>query len=133
VDTGQVRYVFKDFPLTSIHPQAMSAAEAARCAGDQEAYLPMHDLLFSKQQEWSGRNDADQIFTGYAGELGLDTATFTECLSSNQHEAAIMADLNEGSGFGVTGTPAFFINGLLVSGAQPYDVFAQAIGAQVTK
>lgn len=126
VDTGQVRYVFKDFPLTSIHPQAVLAAQAARCAGDQEAYLEMHDVLFNKQQEWSS-SDAAQIFVGYADELGLDSTTFEQCLDSKQHEAAVMADLEEGTRLGVTGTPAFFLNGYLLSGAQPYSVFEEAV------
>jgi protein-disulfide isomerase len=127
VETGQVLYVFKDFPLTSLHPQAVKAAEAARCARDQEAYLAMHDTLFTRQEEWNGKSDAPELFTGYAEELGLDVDTFTECLQSGQHEAAIMANLEEGIGFGVRGTPGFFINGHFISGAQPYPVFAQTI------
>ncbi len=75
IDTGKVRYLFMEFPLTSIHPQAQLASEAARCAGDQDGYLLMHDLLFERQQEWAGREDAGDIFTDYAGELGLDTVT----------------------------------------------------------
>jgi protein-disulfide isomerase len=127
VDTGKVRYVFMDFPLSSIHPQAQLAAEAARCAGDQDAYLEMHDILFGRQGEWSGRDDAADIFIGYAQELGLDTATFTECLNSGVHESAVLADLQEGARVGVDGTPAFFINGAFVSGAQPFEVFQQTI------
>ncbi|HEX6385068.1 MAG TPA: thioredoxin domain-containing protein [Anaerolineae bacterium] len=129
IDTGQVRYVFKDFPLTSIHPQAFAAAEAARCAGEQEAYVEMHDLLFSKQEEWSGRPDVAGIFGQYAAQLNLDTAQFDACLSSHKYEAAVTADLEEGTGFGIRGTPAFFINGHYLSGAQPYSVFEQAISS----
>ena len=127
VETGQVRYVFKDFPLVSIHPQAVAASEAARCANDQDAYLAMHDTLFARQGEWSGRSNVTEIFTGFAAELNLDTDAFAECLTSNKYEAAVMADLEEGSQLGVRGTPAFFINGYLLSGAQPYSVFEQAI------
>ena len=127
IDTGQVRYVFKDFPLTSIHPQAVSAAVAARCAGDQGAYVAMHDLLFANQTAWSNQSDTSTIYTGYADQLGLDTAVFGDCLGSAEHEAAVQADLEEGVSLGVRGTPAFFINGNFVSGAQPYAVFEQAI------
>lgn len=127
VDTGKVRYVFMDFPLSSIHPQAQAAAEAARCAGDQNAYLQMHDMLFSRQGEWGGREDAGGIFTSFAEELNLDTTVFTECVSSRQHEADVSADLEQGARLGVDGTPAFFINGIFVSGAQPYEVFQQTI------
>lgn len=127
IDTGKVRYVFMDFPLSSIHPQAQISAEAARCAGDQGAYLEMHDLLFGRQDEWNGRDDAGEIFAAYAGELALDTAVFADCLSSGRHEAAVLADLEQGARLGVDGTPAFFINGNFVSGAQPFEVFRQAI------
>lgn len=127
VETGQVRYVFKDFPLTSIHPQAYAAAEAARCAGDQGAYLEMHDMLFSRQNEWNGRNNTTEIFTGYAAELDLDTNTFSSCMETRKYEEAVAADLQEGVGFGVRGTPAFFINGHILSGAQPFSTFQQAI------
>ena len=127
VDTGKVRYVFKDFPLINIHPQAVKAAEAARCAGDQEQYLEMHDMLFETQAEWNGRTDADQLFKEYAATLGLDQVSFAQCLDSGTHEAAVMADLEEGSRAGVNGTPAFFINDHSMSGALPYSIFEEAI------
>lgn len=127
VDTGKVRYVFMDFPLSSIHPQAQLAAEAARCAGDQDAYVAMHDILFARQDAWNGREDAGTVFTDFAGEIGIDTATFAACLESREHEAAVLADLEQGIKLGVDGTPAFFLNGNFISGAQPYDVFQRAI------
>jgi protein-disulfide isomerase len=130
IETGIVRYVFKDFPLTSIHPQAVIAAEAARCAGaqDEAAYVEMHDLIFTNQQAWSN-DGAAAVFSGYAGQLGLDTAVFDACLANHDFEAAVYADLDEGIGFGVTGTPAFFINGYFISGAQPYAMFEEAIAS----
>lgn len=127
VDTGKVRYVFMDFPLSNIHPQAQLASEAARCAGDQGAYVEMHDILFSRQGEWNGQASAGDIFAGYVAELDLDTETFNACLDSRQHEAAVLADLEKGAALGVNGTPAFFVNGNFISGAQPYEVFQQAI------
>ena len=127
IDTGAVYYIFKDFPLTSIHPQAVKAAEAARCAGEQDAYLAMHDQLFADQATWSGRSDADTIFKEYAVTLGLDSASFDECLDSGRTQPAVMAEFQEGSNRGINGTPAFVINGYSMSGAQPYAVFEQAI------
>ncbi|HUM70714.1 MAG TPA: thioredoxin domain-containing protein, partial [Chloroflexota bacterium] len=118
VDTGLVRYVFKDFPLTSIHPQAVLAAEAARCAGEQNAYLEMHDALFANQNEWNGRQDAATLFTNYARQIGLEPTPFAECLESGRYQQAVEADLNEGIAFGVRGTPTFFINGHIFVGAQ---------------
>ena len=134
VETGQVRYVFKDFPLTSIHPQAVKAAEAARCArdvGGDDAFWYMHDRLFSGQEEWSGNPNAAGVFKGYATQLELDEAAFGECLDSGRYEAAVAADLREGAGFGVSGTPAFFVNGQPVEGAVPYEVFEQLIQAEL--
>lgn len=127
VDTGKVRYVFMDFPLSSIHPQAQLTAEAARCAGDQNQFVAMHDLLFVRQGEWAGREDIADVLMGYARELGLDESAFSECLTSGVHEAAVLADLEEGVRVGVDGTPAFFINGVFVSGAQPYEAFQEVI------
>jgi protein-disulfide isomerase len=127
VDSGKVHYIFKDFPLSNIHPQAQKAAEAARCAGDQGAYETMHGLLFSRQEEWSGRSDAEAVFATFAESAGLDVAVFEECLSSGQHAAAVQADLEQGIQLGVNGTPAFFLNGNFLSGAQPYEVFREVI------
>ncbi len=129
VDTGLVRYVFKDFPLTSIHPQAVAAAEAARCAGEQNAYLEMHDALFANQNQWSGQADPNSFFISYAEQIGLEPTPFTECLESGRYQTAVEADLNEGIGFGIRGTPTFFINGHIFVGAQPIEAFAQMITA----
>jgi protein-disulfide isomerase len=134
VETGQVRYVFKDFPLTSIHPQALKAAEAARCArevGGDDMYWQMHDWLFAGQDQWSNNSDHAAVFKSYAGRLGLDQTAFDACLDSGRYEELVMADLREGAGFGVSGTPAFFINGQPLSGAQPYEVFVQMIEAEL--
>jgi protein-disulfide isomerase len=105
---------------------AARAAEAARCAGDQDVYVEMHDLLFARQGQWSDREPVE-LFIDYAKELALDEEQFAACLNSGQHAAAVEADLQQGIALGVTGTPAFFINGHLVSGAQPFDLFEQAI------
>ena len=108
VDTGRVRFVFKDYPLTDIHPQAPKAHEAARCAGEQDAYWTMHDRLFAGQAEWASRSDHVAIFKGYAAELRLDTVAFDECLDSGRWTGAVNADLAEGAGLGVQGTPTLF-------------------------
>ncbi len=127
IDTGVVYYVFKDFPLTQIHPQAVMAANAARCAGDQGAFVAMHHRLFESLTEWNGRSDADTLFNQYAAEMALDEAQFATCLADGTHEMSIYTDLDEGISFGVSGTPAFFLNGYFLSGAQPYSTFVEAI------
>ncbi len=127
IDDGTVLYVFKDFPLTSIHPQAPKAAEAARCAGDQDAYWEMHDQLFRSQEQWSGQATAATMFKQFAGQLGLDQAVFDQCLDSGQHAAAVEANLQQGAGFGVRGTPGFFVNRVPLPGAYPIEAFQQLI------
>ncbi|WP_420642974.1 DsbA family protein [Candidatus Leptofilum sp.] len=127
IDAGLVYYVFKDFPLTQIHPDAVLAANAARCAGDQGAYLDMHGALFSNQDEWNGRPNPEAFFNQYAAEMGLDEEQFATCVANATYDAEIYADLDEGFNLGVSGTPAFFLNGYFLSGAQPYGTFVDAI------
>lgn len=122
IKTGKVKLVYKDFPLDSIHPEATPAALAARCAGDQGKFWEFHDKIFENQQLLGSSS-----YTSWANELGLDTTTFNECLTSRKHISAIRKDLLEGEKAGVRGTPAFVLNGQVISGAQPYAVFQQAI------
>jgi len=127
IATGKVRFVYKDFPIDSIHAQARLASEAAECAGAQDAYWPMHDSLFAGKDEWADNLDAAAVFKGYAAELGLDSAAFDSCLDDGIYSDEVQADLEEGQAAGVTGTPSFFINGQMLVGAQPFEVIAQAI------
>jgi protein-disulfide isomerase len=132
IDAGQVRYVFKDFPIRRIHPEAQKAHEAARCAREQggdEAYWQMHDLIFASQDEWSGNPQSVDALKALAADAGLDGAAFDACLDDGRYEAVVGADLVEGEGLGITGTPTFFINGIRLVGAQPFVVFEQAIEA----
>jgi protein-disulfide isomerase len=133
IDTGLVYYVVKDFPLTSIHPQAVKAAEAARCAGEQGAFVPMHEALFTSQSQWSGNPRASELFIELATALGLDQEEFSDCLNSGRMETAVLADLEEGMSLGVSGTPAFFINGFLVSGALPYADFEAGLNRMLAE
>ncbi len=127
VETGKVYYVFKDFPITQIHPQAIPAAVAARCAGQQGAYWEMHDKLFEGQSRWANNDQANDVFVEFATDLGLDVEAFSACLDDPAVVDAVNANFAEGVAAGVQGTPAFFINGEFISGAQPYPVFQQTI------
>ena len=127
IDTGLVRYIFKDFPLTSLHPQAIEASLAAECAGEQDAYWEMHDKLFGEQQRWSGQANSAEGYSAFAEEIGIDASAFDQCMVEERYLDNIQQNFQEGVGAGVTGTPAFFINGQFVSGAQPYEVFQQII------
>jgi protein-disulfide isomerase len=121
IETGKVKLVFKDFPL-SFHANAQKAAEAAECAGEQDKYYDMHDLLFSKGV--SGGVDA---FKAYAAELELDTEKFNDCLDTGKMADEVAEDMQEGVSAGITGTPGFIVNGQQIKGAQPFQVFQQVI------
>ena len=134
VKTGKVRYVFKDLPLASIHPQAILAAEAARCAGDQDqkTYLAMHNLLFEKQKNWSGQANAADLFADFAAEIGLESESLKTCLDNHEFEDAVQADMQEAMELGFSGTPAFLINGQPIVGAQSFEIFEQAVESILT-
>lgn len=122
----QVRIVYRDFPLTSIHPQSVPAASAADCANEQDAYWPYHEKLFSYEYEL-GRD----TYLKYAQELNLDMTAFTTCLDSNRYQDKVMDNLDYGSSLGVSSTPAFYINGIYVLGAQPYSTFKALIDKEL--
>lgn len=124
---GKIKLVYRDFPLEQIHPLALNASVAANCAGEQGKYWELHDLLFENVQEWSKTGN----FTKYAMELGLDVDKFEACLSNKSMVDEVRKDLQDGLKAGVTGTPTFFINGIPVTGAQPYEVFKQIIDQEL--
>ena len=124
----KVKLVFRDFPIESLHPGASKAHEAARCAGEQGKFWPYHDKLFA-----GPANSSPELFNRFAKEVGLESAAFETCLSSGKHQAAIKKDIEEGQRLGVAGTPAFFINGRLFTGAQPLDAFARVIDEELAR
>jgi len=123
---GKVRLVYMHFPLTSIHPYAEKAAEAAECAYDQGKFWELHGKMFANQNALG----VDQL-KGYAKDIGLDTAKFNTCLDSNQKQAQVNSDQQKGSSYGVGGTPTFFINGIPVVGALPFSEFKSVIDAEL--
>jgi len=131
IDTGLVLYVLKDFPLNSIHPEAQKAAEAAHCVRDQQndtGYWKMHDKLFDNQQTLSVEN-----YKKWARELGVNGATFDDCLNSSKHSKTVGDNLAYGESLGVSGTPASFVNGISLSGALPYSEFKSIIDGELAK
>lgn len=124
---GSIRFVLRDFPLEHIHPNAFKAAEAANCAADQGKYWEMHDLLFSSQDELT-----EEKFIEHATELQLDTAQFTECLSSGKYIDEIRHDMHEGREYQVNGTPTFFINGQRLIGPTR-DQLQQAVAKKLSE
>ncbi len=120
---GKARLVYKHFPL-AFHPNGQKAAEASECADEQGKFWEYHDKLFENLTT-SGYSLAN--FKQWAKDLGLNNGKFNECLDSGKYAQKVQADFQEGSAKGVTGTPATFVNGQLVSGALPYDSFKQII------
>ena len=124
----QVRIVFRQFPLDNLHPRARKAAEASLCADEQGKFWEMHDRMFANQRQL-GVDDLKR----QAGELGLDSEAFAECLDSGRFAAQVEEDLQAGQRVGVSGTPAFVINGRFLSGAQPFEAFAKVIDDELER
>lgn len=122
----RVRMVYRDFPI--LGQSSLVAALAGQCMNDQGKFWDFHSLAFANQQ-----NLTREAFVSYAEQLKLDVPTFTACLDNQVHLDEIRADATYAQNLGVTGTPAFFINGRFVSGAQPYEVFANLIDEELAK
>lgn len=123
IDTGKVRYVYRDFPL-SIHNKAVLAANAAECAKEQEKYWAMHDILFEKQSEWRNSEDYKNLFIEYSKTVGLNENEFRSCMNSEKYRNEIIEDKNHGISYGVDNTPGLFVNGeLLQNVPNNYDQF----------
>lgn len=141
IDTGKVRLVYRDFPLDNIHPAALPSAIAVECVrekGGDEAYFKMHDKIFKEGNILDSGNAngpvtktaqfGDTELKKWAKDIGYDIGS---CLDSSKYKNEVQSDQADGSAAGVTGTPAFFINGKLLSGAQPFANFKQAIDAEL--
>jgi len=142
IDTGKVRFVYRDFPLTSLHPSAEPAAEAAECVREQggnEAYFKMHDKIFSEQNKLDGGDPTAGPVRGtvqftstdlkqWAKDIGYD---IDKCLDSGKFKSEVQKDLSDATAAGGQGTPYFVINGKPLSGAQPFSAFKQVIDAEL--
>jgi protein-disulfide isomerase len=119
---GKIKIVYRDFPIDSLHPQARRAAEAARCARDQGKFWEYHDLVYA-----GPASAMPEELERYAGQVELDVAAFGRCLSGGVHHAAVQRDSADGTRLGISGTPAFFVNGRPLTGAQPLEAFVRVI------
>jgi protein-disulfide isomerase len=124
IDTygDQIRFVYRDFPLESIHANAKPAAEAANCANEQGVFWDYHDKLFSMELGLS-----PEAYQGYAGQLNIDEEAFQECIESGRYQQEVQSDFDFAAELGVRSTPTFFINGIAVVGAQPFEIFQEVI------
>ena len=137
IDAGEsVKFVYRDFPLNSIHPLAQKYAEAAQCAADQGKYWRMHDKIFEEQDKLGqgtisvyGISDVKR----WAGEVGLNGGEFGQCLDSGKYAEEVGTDFNDGRKAGVGGTPTFFINGIPLVGSQPIESFKAIIDEELQR
>ena len=127
IDTGKVKVVFKHFPLTNIHPNAMPAAIAVECALEQGKGVEMHDKVFESSSL------STTSLKAMAVELKLDSVQFDTCLDTQKYKDKVLADQAEGVSKGVSGTPTVFVEGQKLVGAQPFSVFKTAIDAELAK
>jgi protein-disulfide isomerase len=125
----KVSLVYRHFPLP-MHRQAGKAAEGAECAREQQeqAFWGFHDALFADQKPWT----TDDLI-GYAEGLELDVQAFTSCLNSGRHAETVMKDVEQGQEVGMSGTPGFYVNGIVISGAQPASVFIDIIDKELAR
>ena len=123
----KIRFTYRHYPLPN-HPNARPAAEAAACAAEQNKFWEYHDRLFTNQSKL-----AEADLKAHAQAIGLDAASFNSCVDSHKYAKLVEEDLAAGNQVGVNGTPAFFVNGRILSGAQPYDVFRRVIEEELAK
>lgn len=129
---GQIRFVYRNFPLQELHDNAVLAASAAEAAGVQGKFWEMHNQLFDEQNAWSSSSDAMTIFATYAMDLGLDVDQFTNDITSNAVKAAIQSDYQSGIASSITGTPTFFLNGTRIAELpRGYDAFKVILDAKL--
>jgi len=121
IDTGKAKLVYRNFPL-GFHEFAQKAAEASLCASQQDKFWEYHDKLFKSQSALAINN-----LKQYAKDLGLNSASFDKCLDSGDTAEQVAQDVKDGISYGVNGTPSFFINGVNLTGAQPYAQFEAVI------
>jgi protein-disulfide isomerase len=125
---GKLRIVHRDFPIDSLHPAARKVHEAARCANEQGKFWAYHDVVYANAPK---AEPADLKF--YAKTVGLDVQAFEQCLSGGKFKTAVQKDVDEAMALGITGTPAFFINGRELSGAQPIEQFIRIIDEELAR
>jgi len=121
----KIRFVYRDFPLGG-HPEAIPAAVAANCAGEQDKYWEYHTALFSYQYDLGS-----EAYNQYAIDLGLDVDAFNQCIQENRYYDEVVADYEYAANLGIQATPTFFINGIPVEGALPFDSFKQLIDMEL--
>ncbi len=135
IKTNKIKFAYRHYPLTSIHPNTQKAAEASECANEQNKFWEYNNLLFKNQTTWSPQaiTDAADSFTGYAAQLGLNTDQFRSCLDTDKYKENVQKDAADGDIASVDGTPTLFINGWRIVGAQPFAKIQALIDQELKK
>lgn len=128
----RVLFVWKDFPLMSIHPNARNGANAARCAEDQGKFWEYRQVLYAQQDSWAGQGNPEPAFLAYARQLGLDEGTFTSCYEGRKDDSKVMDGVTDGNKNGVNATPTVFINGVSHNGLTTDD-WDKLLSAELAK
>ncbi|HRP07860.1 MAG TPA: thioredoxin domain-containing protein [Gemmatimonadales bacterium] len=131
IATGKVKWIFINFPITQLHPNAVPAAEFAMCAARQGAFWKAHDILYEEQDHWKDLADTGPYLAGRVGELGVDRARMLGCLERSETLGAIRSDAEGAARSGARSTPTFYIEGGIMSGAYPIQVFRQVLDSVV--
>ena len=131
----QIQFQFRNFPLVNVHQNAFAAARAAEAAGLQGKFWEMHDMLYDNGnwQVWSKATDPTPYFKQFAGQLGINTATFTTDFGSSKVNNTIQADMSEGTKLNIQGTPTFFLDGKMVTIPNNVSSFEKVIKAEIAK
>jgi protein-disulfide isomerase len=127
IATGKVRWIFVNFPIPQLHPNAVAAAEFAMCSARQGKFWEAHDRLYAEQERWAPLKDPGQYFVAMAGPLKLDQARLVSCLKDGATRTAIQQDAQGAVRAGAGATPAFYIEGGMMEGAQPTSVFRMVL------
>jgi protein-disulfide isomerase len=127
ITPGKVRWVFINFPLTSVHPHAAAAGELALCAAKQQGFWQVHDLLFQYQETWAPLKEAGPFFVSLADSAGLSKKALLACLQAPETRETLKAEAEGSQRSGATSTPTFYIEGGLMEGAVPFDVFKRVL------
>jgi protein-disulfide isomerase len=127
IKPGKVRWVYINFPLTHLHPHAVPAAELALCAAKQNGFWPIHDLLFQYQETWAPLKEAGPFFISLADSAGLSKQIMLTCLQNPETRKSLQTEAEGAERAGASSTPAFYIEGGLMEGALPLEVFSQVL------
>jgi protein-disulfide isomerase len=127
ITTGKVRWIFINYPLTSVHQHAAAAAQLGMCAAQQQGFWKVHDLLFKYQETWAPLKEPGPFFVSLADSAGLSKPALLSCLDSPETLNSVRADAEGAARSGATSTPTFYIEGGLLEGALPIEVFRQVL------